>query len=86
MQPAQERHSQRDRVRGTVQMVAERSLALILMDDGSLTIVRQLDGAPFFVGDRVTGLAQERRRCVLRNETSTGDVTVVVEVLGVTLM
>ena len=65
-------------------MIAERRLALIMTDEGSLTIVRQLEGAPLVIGDYVSGLALELGNCVLRNETSRERIAVAVDVLGVT--
>ena len=88
MQSAEEREGApepaREWVRGTVRMVAERKMALIMTDDGSLTIVKQLDGEPLIYGDYVSGLARKPgNKCVLRIEGAREGMSAVVDVLGV---
>jgi len=83
MQSNQEPQETGARARGTVRKVAENNQALIMTDAGSLTIVRQLYGKPFVAGDYLTGLTQDREKCLVRNETTRAFIAVMIDALAV---
>ncbi len=71
--------------RGTVRLVASGGRYGIELDpDGGFIVAEQLDGQPLSIGHSVSGIPDTPGICIARNETTSREVALLIDLRGLT--